>query len=77
MDITLEQAIEIHARALVAQFRVRAPVAARRYAAARHAVGDIEGYDVWHGVAVFAEQMLGLSQAEARAARDTHERDFG
>ncbi len=65
MNISLEQAIEIHARALVTNFCERAPVTARRYAAARRDCGDLGGFDVWLAVALAAEQMLVPAVAEA------------
>ncbi len=58
MNISLEQAIEIHARALISKFREGAPVAARRYAAARRDCGELGGLEVWVAVAVAAERML-------------------
>ncbi len=69
MNISLEQAIEIHARALVTRFREWGPVTARRYAAARRDCGDLGGYDVWLAVALAAEQMLVPAVAEAVAER--------
>ncbi len=70
MNISLEQAIEIHARALVSKFREGAPVAARRYAAARRACGDLGGLDVWIAVAMAAERML--LEIAAEIASDEH-----
>jgi hypothetical protein len=67
MNISLEQAIEIHARALVSKFREGAPVTARRYAAARRDCGDPGGLDVWIAVALAAERIL-IQLAEEAAS---------
>ncbi|GLI95370.1 hypothetical protein [Methylocystis echinoides] len=69
MFISLEQAIEIHARALVSRCSERGPLTARRYAAARLDCGDLGGYDVWLAVALVAEQMLAPAIAGAVAER--------
>jgi hypothetical protein len=61
MHVSLEQAIEIHARALVRRHREKAPCNARKYAAARHECGDNEGHDVWQGVASVATRILAES----------------
>ncbi len=76
MNISLEQAIEIHARALVTRFREGGPVTARRYAAARRDCGDLGGHDVWLAVALAAEQMLVPAVAEVVAERVVVGRSF-
>jgi hypothetical protein len=70
MNISLEQAIEIHARALVNKFREGAPVTARRYAAARRDCGDPGGPEVWIAVALAAERIL-LQFAEEAASDES------
>lgn len=58
MKISLEEAIEIHARALVRRHRDEAPANARDYASQRKRHGDSEGYDIWLGVAATAQRLL-------------------
>jgi hypothetical protein len=71
MKVSLEQAIEIHARALVRKHRDKAPCNARSYAAAREDCGDHEGYGVWLGVAAEAERILKENGAEARLSDES------
>jgi hypothetical protein len=49
--VSLEQAIEIHAKALVSRHKHAAPVKAREHACLLKANGDHEGHDVWLRVA--------------------------
>jgi hypothetical protein len=58
MDISLDQAIEIHARALLAKYRGFAAESARRHAEAKLKCGDAGGGDVWMAVARTVERML-------------------
>jgi len=55
MEISLEQAIEIHAKALRAQRGSDAPGVARRKARLLADAGDQEGHGVWLKVANVAE----------------------
>ncbi len=68
MHISLEQAIEIHARALVRKLCERAPLNARRYAAAKQECGDASGHEVWLAVALAAERMIAAAPWDATAA---------
>jgi hypothetical protein len=58
LRVSLEQAIEIHARALRYRFGKRAPLLARDKANRCFAIGDREGRVVWRRVAVAAEALL-------------------
>lgn len=58
MEISLEEAIEIHARALTKRFAQRAPAAARQRAHRLKCSNDLEGHDVWRQVAEVAESLL-------------------
>jgi hypothetical protein len=58
MNITLDQAIEIHARALKHRLNNKAPSYAPRRAIALKQVGDLEGHTVWILVAETAERLL-------------------
>jgi hypothetical protein len=54
MNVSLDQAIEIHAKALKHRFGNRAPLLAREKAKHCAARGDDEGYVVWQRVAAVA-----------------------
>jgi hypothetical protein len=69
MNVSLEQAIEIHARALVGRVSDRAPLTARQYADAKRNCGDFEGYEVWLRVALAAEQLLVSAAAWAATSQ--------
>lgn len=58
MNISLDQAIEIHARVLMNRLSNKAPFCARRRAVALRQLGDDEGYNVWLSVAKTAERPL-------------------
>ena len=55
MNVSLDQAIEIHAKALKHRYGERAPVLAEEKADHCAARGDDEGYAVWRRVAAVAE----------------------
>jgi hypothetical protein len=57
MEITLQQAIEIHAKALRAHRGHLAPRFARHRAKQLAASGDHEGHEVWQRVAAVAETL--------------------
>jgi hypothetical protein len=63
MNVSLDQAIEIHAKALKHRFGHRAAVLAKEKAHHCAARGDDEGHSVWRRVAVVAEM---LSEAKVR-----------
>jgi hypothetical protein len=58
MQISLEEAVEIHARALTRRLSKEAPVNARERATELQRVGDREGHGVWMRVAESAERLL-------------------
>ncbi|PWB83962.1 MAG: hypothetical protein C3F11_03845 [Methylocystaceae bacterium] len=58
MNISLEQAIEIHARVLMHRLDDEAPARAREQAAHLLRAGDSEGRNVWLSVADVAERLL-------------------
>lgn len=58
MDISLEQAVEIHARVLAHRLDSEAPAKARERAVDLQRVGDDEGHSVWLWVADTAERLL-------------------
>jgi hypothetical protein len=58
MNISLEQAIEIHARVLTYRHDREAPTQARRRASDLKAAGDHEGWAVWLLVAQAAHRLL-------------------
>jgi hypothetical protein len=55
MKVSLDQAIEIHAKALRHRHGTRAPLLAREKAHHCNASGDHEGHTVWQRVAAMAE----------------------
>jgi len=57
MEISLQQAIEIYAKALRAQRGARAPGDAIERAGQLARTGDYEGQDVWRRVAAVAETL--------------------
>jgi hypothetical protein len=57
MNVSLEQAIQIHAKALVSRHKHAAPAKAREHAGLLKANGDHEGHDVWLRVADAAEEL--------------------
>ena len=58
MNISLDQAIEIHARLLKHRLNHLAPTYARKRAATFEQTGDREGQTVWLLVAETAERLL-------------------
>jgi hypothetical protein len=58
MEISLEQAIEIHAKVLKRQHKHRAPHVARERAASLKYANDHEGHDVWLRVAHVAARLV-------------------
>jgi hypothetical protein len=58
MDISLDQAIEIHAEVLRRRHEKEAPARARERAIALKYVGDHDGHAVWLKVADRAESLL-------------------
>jgi hypothetical protein len=57
MNVSLDQAIEIHARALKHRFGNRAALLAEEKAEYCAARGDDEGYAVWRQVAAVAKSL--------------------
>jgi len=72
MRVSLDQAIEIHAKVLRYRFGKRAPSLARERAHHCLASGDHDGHSVWRRVAVVAEALLLDRQ---RGAREVLERE--
>ena len=60
MNVSLDQAIEIHAKALFRRRRANAPRWARDQAHRCQAVGDHEGHVVWLKVAATADTLLNV-----------------
>ena len=58
MEISLQQAIEIHAKALAKRHKHHAPHEARQHAKRLKDLDDHHGHHVWNKVAVVAERML-------------------
>jgi hypothetical protein len=58
VNITLEEAIEIHAKALCYRHGTQASERARDRASQLSRAGDDEGYNVWLKVAAVAETVL-------------------
>lgn len=70
MSISLEQAIEIHARVLARKHDKDGSPRARERAHALKMVGDHEGYNVWLTVAQVAEQILNKTQTSMPAPEE-------
>jgi hypothetical protein len=58
MNVSLDQAIDIHAKALTYRYGRRAPVEASQRGRHCEANGDREGRGVWERVATTAERLL-------------------
>ena len=58
MNVSLNQAVEIHAKVLKHRFGKRAPLLAREKAHQCSASGDHEGHVIWLRVAAVAETLL-------------------
>ncbi len=68
MQISLEEAIEIHAKALKKRHAHRAPAEARQHAVTLQYSNDLDGHDVWQRVADVAERLLSEApETEERA----------
>ncbi len=61
MQISFEEALEIHARALTRRLGDKAPIDARQRAVDLKEAGDHEGHAVWLSVAETAERLLSES----------------
>jgi len=68
MEVSLDQAVEIHARALTRRLHGEAPVNARERAVDFQRAGDNEGHGVWMRVADTAERLLGEKSRAAEPA---------
>ncbi|HMK91209.1 MAG TPA: hypothetical protein VK446_16455 [Methylocystis sp.] len=66
MNVSLEQAIGIHARALKSRAGKKSPMLAKMRAHDLKAKGDIEGYRVWMLVCEQAERLV-AAEIEAHA----------
>jgi hypothetical protein len=81
MDVSLDQAIEIHARVLKRWHRDRAPREAHTRALECKTAGDVEGHHVWTRVAKTCEALgavetaRGLSPAEDRSIQSSQTHD--
>lgn len=70
MKVSLNQAIEIHAKALKHRFGDRAPHLAREKAHSCSASNDHEGHLVWQKVADVAESLLRASLANQNPSNE-------
>jgi hypothetical protein len=64
MQVSLDEAIEIHARVLKKRHRHRAAHEAREHAERLRRVNDHHGHHVWNRVADAAERMLAEEAAD-------------
>jgi len=71
MDISLDEAIHIHARALKGRAGGNSPMLARLRAGDLRDKGDLEGFRVWTRVGEQAELLLA---AQLRAEREEKDR---
>ncbi|MGA9824056.1 MAG: hypothetical protein WBQ53_04300 [Methylocystis sp.] len=71
MDISLDEAIHIHARALKGRAGGNSPMLARLRAGDLRDKGDLEGFRVWTRVGEQAELLLA---AQSRAEREEKDR---
>jgi hypothetical protein len=69
LNVTLNQAIEIHAKALRHRFGDRAPVLAHEQANTCSTYGDHEGHAVWLRVAAVAKMLAGATQHSQQRAQ--------
>jgi hypothetical protein len=67
LEVSLTQAIEIHAKALKYRFGRHAPEKARERARQCSAAEDDEGHRVWLEVAQVAESLLRAGEREQQA----------
>ena len=70
MNVSLNQAIEIHAKVLSHRFGDRAPLLAQEKAHHCSASGDDEGYAVWLRVAAVAEMLLKKKNRQQQSGHD-------
>lgn len=73
MNISLDQAISIHARALKGRAGKKSPLLAQLRAKNLKECGDLEGYHVWTQVSEQAAQLLA---AQGEAAPDLSEMEM-
>ena len=66
LHVSLDQAIDIHAKALTYRYGRSAPHRARMRGRHCSANGDREGHVVWERVAVIAEQLLTIQRQDPR-----------
>ena len=69
MNVSLNQAIEIHAKVLAHRFGDRAPLLAQEKAHHCSASGDDEGHAVWLRVAAVAEMLLKEKNRQQQSRR--------
>ena len=69
MNVSLDQAIEIHAKVLKYRSGTGAPRVARKIARECAASGDHEGHGVWQRVAEVAETLLVVATAGGDPAK--------
>jgi hypothetical protein len=62
MEVSLDEAIEIHAKVLRSRYRAAAPIRARDHAAMLKRNGGHHGHDVWVKVAETAEKICAPSE---------------
>jgi hypothetical protein len=74
MEISLDEAIHIHARALKGRAGGNSPMLARLRAGDLRDRGDLEGFRVWTRVGEQAELLLA---AQLRGEREALEKDRG
>ena len=67
LHVSLDQAIDIHAKALTYRYGLTAPQRARLRGRDCSANGDREGHVVWDKVAAIAEQLLTAQRPDPRA----------
>ena len=70
VSVSLNQAIEIHARVLAHRFGDRAPLLAQEKAHHCSASGDDEGHAVWLRVAAVAEMLLKEKNRQQQCRHD-------
>jgi hypothetical protein len=70
VSVSLNQAIEIHARVLAHRFGDRAPLHAQEKAHHCSASGDDEGHAVWLRVAAVAEMLLKEKSRQQQSRHD-------
>jgi hypothetical protein len=66
LNVSLDQAIDIHAKALTYRYGRAAPDRARVRGRDCSAKGDREGHCVWEKVAAIAERLLTAQRPESR-----------